>query len=253
LEIKNKATFEHLIAEALRQDFSGWDFSYLDGRWFDGKPPWDYGRIVFERSRQVESLLDMGTGGGEVMSTLAPFPPKTFATESYAPNVPVAQKRLEPLGCRVVALQSDDALPFDDDYFDLVTNRHESFSPHELRRILKPGGRFITQQVGGQHNIRLNELLQEETHYQESYWTLDYAIHQFEQAGLRIMDQKEAFPDLSFGDIGAIVYYLKIIPWQIADFSVERYYERLAALHNTIQEAGRLVVQSHYFYIAAQK
>jgi SAM-dependent methyltransferase len=78
-----------------------------------------------------------------------PFPELAYATEAYAPNVPVAKKRLEPLGVRVTAIDDDDSLPFDDAGFDLVLNKHESFSPAEVRRILRPGGTFLTQQVGG--------------------------------------------------------------------------------------------------------
>ncbi|MNJ78400.1 hypothetical protein D3C77_761450 [compost metagenome] len=33
-----------------------------------------------------------------------------------------------------------------------MINRHEAYSVQELNRILKPGGLFITQQVGGQNN-----------------------------------------------------------------------------------------------------
>jgi len=71
--IMNQDTFESLIAEALQQDFSGWDFSYLQGRWHGNNPSWDYRQIVFDRSRQIHSLLDLGTGGVEVLSILIPF------------------------------------------------------------------------------------------------------------------------------------------------------------------------------------
>lgn len=35
---------ENLIDEALAAHFSGWDFSWLAGRWIDSPLPWDYGQ-----------------------------------------------------------------------------------------------------------------------------------------------------------------------------------------------------------------
>ena len=38
--------FERLIADALAQDFSGWDFSYLKGRWHEHPTSWNYQAII---------------------------------------------------------------------------------------------------------------------------------------------------------------------------------------------------------------
>ncbi len=70
-------------------------------------------------------MLDMGTGGGEFLSSLAPFPPYTCATEAYPPNVPIAKARLEPLGIEVFQISEDNFLPIPDNTLDLVINRHE--------------------------------------------------------------------------------------------------------------------------------
>ncbi|MBN1260215.1 MAG: hypothetical protein JXB35_06000, partial [Anaerolineae bacterium] len=67
--------FEQLVAGALAQGFSGWDFSCLKERWREMPPPWDYRRRAYEASRNVAALLDQGTGGGEVLASLAPLPP----------------------------------------------------------------------------------------------------------------------------------------------------------------------------------
>ncbi|WP_365845908.1 hypothetical protein [Clostridium sp.] len=39
--------------------------------------------------------------------------------------------------------------PFEDNTFDIVINRHESYCVSEVKRILKTDGIFIAQQVGG--------------------------------------------------------------------------------------------------------
>jgi SAM-dependent methyltransferase len=245
--------FERLIADAERQPFSGWDFSWLDGRWNTGAVSWNYGEIVCQQMAGIEVLLDMGTGGGEFLSSLIPLPKRTFATEAYSPNVRVAKERLEPLGVCVVEVASDEFLPFVAGAFDLLINRHESYSVQEVHRILKPNGRFITQQVGGRDGVGLNELLQEEVKLSFDYWTLDYAVRELEEHGFSLLDQKEEFPEVVFHDVGAVAYYLKAVPWQIPNFSIAAHRERLQAIHRIIQEKGPLVIQGHRFYLEANK
>lgn len=251
--IKNKELFDRLIGEALEHDFSGWDWAYLDERMIEAPLSWDYHQIVLERSRSVQSLLDMGTGGGEFLSTLQPFPPQTYAIECYPPNIEVVRRFLEPLGVKVIGLREEDPLPFEKDSLELAINRHAGYAASEVYRILKPGCSFITQQVGGRNDIRLNELLQEKVEFRYAYWTLDYAVQELIQSGFHIVDRREVFPETVFLDIGAVVYYLKVISWQVEGFSVEKYYDKLALIHNIIQESDKFVVNSHRFLIEACK
>ncbi|MFT3891766.1 MAG: hypothetical protein QM730_09055 [Anaerolineales bacterium] len=134
-----------------------------------------------------------------------------------------------------------------------MTNRHGSYQTQELFRILKPDGLFITQQVGGRNNFMLNELLQEKPEFKYSFWTLDLAFKKLIEAGFQILEQKDEYPETTVLDIGALVFHLKVISWQIDDFSVEKYYDKLAAIHNLIQEQGCLKIKSHRFLIVAQK
>jgi SAM-dependent methyltransferase len=195
----------------------------------------------------------MDTGGGEFLSSLQPLPPVTIATEGYLPNVPVAKARLGPLGVEVIDTWAPVPLPFEAGSFDLVINRHGGYRARELYRVLKPGKSFITQQVGGKNCIRLNEMLQDVVDFEYSYWTLDYALRELVESGFHIIDQREDYPSLEFVDIGAVVYYLKVISWQVSGFTIEKYYDKLARIHNLIQETGRFVVTEHRFYIEAQK
>ncbi len=253
MEIINRELFETLIAEAMQQEFSGWDFGFIAQRWQESPLSWDYNQIVRSYIKPEFAMLDIDTGGGEVLSSFMPLPQKTVATEGYLPNVPVAKKRLAPLGVKVVQLFGNDIPPFVDGYFDLVTNRHGSFLAQELQRIMKPGGVFVTQQVGGRNNFRLNELLQEKPVFEYSYWTPDLAGRQLTEAGFQILEQKDEYPETTASDIGALVFHLKVISWQIEDFSVEKYYDKLVKIHNMIQEQGYLKIRSHRFLIVAEK
>ncbi len=69
----------------------------------DGPPLIDfYDGRARELLERATSLLDLGTGGGEHLANLGPFPPVAVATESYLPNVSVAADRFAPLGIHVV-------------------------------------------------------------------------------------------------------------------------------------------------------
>ena len=246
-----KQDLETLIAEASQHPFSGWDFSFIRERVCESALPWDYGLKVRAAFASTQSLLDMGTGGGEFLASLRPLPPQTYATEAYAPNVPLAAARLEPLGVRVVPVESEDHLPFSDDFFDLVINRHESFSAEKTIRILKPGGRFITQQVGERNLLELNRWLHSETKDLPS----DYqrALACVRREGFEVVESQEAFTETVFRDVGAVVYYLRAVPWQVPDFSVEKYRSQLSAIHNHIQATGQYTATAHRFYIEARK
>ena len=250
-------SYEELVTEAESASFSGWDFSWLKGRYSEAAPPWDYREKVRAAMIGVRTMLDMGTGGGEVLSSLRPLPSNTYATESWSPNVEVARMRLEPLGVKVVKVKSEDDLPFDPDRFDLVTNRHEEFSAGEVYRVLRPGGVFITQQVGGMNTDELNQLLQKRIHGKVTHpnpsWSLSRAKAELKDAGFGIAEELEATYPSYFYDVGAVVYFLKHAPWEIPDFNTKIYREPLRELHQKVTREGRLAVTTSRFYVKATK
>ena len=251
--LTNKNLFDFLIEE-VNTEFEGWDFSHIErtGRMCEFPLSWNYRNKIMMKVREVSSMLDMGTGGGEFLATLSPLPKYTCATEAYEPNIIVAKNRLAPLGIKVYEVKDDDELPLDDKDFELVINRHEAYSPKEIRRILKNNGIFITQQVGGLNDKEINEIL-EVPASEYSNWNLEYAVNQLRDARLNILEQKEDIVKTRFYDVGAVVYYLKAIPWQVPDFTVERYFDKLIKIHNLIEQNGYIDFTCHRFFIVAQK
>lgn len=253
-------SFDDLISETEHWELKGWDFYSLGDRWVDSQPPWDYKNEVRACLRTSHSILDMGTGGGEFLSSLEPLPGNTFATEGYLPNVPIAREKLEPLGVDVVRTFCEDnvkvpqlgCFPFRTACFDLVMNRHESFVASEVFRVLKPGGVFITQQVGSDDLAQLSErLCAKEQEVGE--WNLQAAAKQLGDAGFRIDDKREANLSTTFKDIGAVVCCLKVTPYLIPDFSVEKYSRKLRELDEFMRESGGLEVRSTRFFLRAKK
>ncbi|MGI8316288.1 class I SAM-dependent methyltransferase [Halobacillus mangrovi] len=248
---RDELFFEEL--KEMDKEFSGWDFSYVTGtdRIQSGALSWSYGSKVLRLMRNTESMLDMGTGGGEFLSRLRPLPDYTAATEGYEPNLPVARDCLEPLGVNVVQTKEDDILPFEDNRFDLIVNKHESFDPSEVKRVLKPGGTFLTQQVGGLDCLQINEALHaEENEYKD--WNLTEAMNGLKAQDFKVITSREDYPVQRFFDIGALVYYLKAIPWQVPGFNLDDYQDALYSIYGMMKDRGYFEVRQHRFLIQAE-
>jgi SAM-dependent methyltransferase len=218
-----------------RQHHEGWDFSHLAGGLIEDEPPWDFEeecRAWLAGSRHV---LDMGTGGGERLSALrGVLPEDTVATEGWAPNLPVARARLAGLSIPVVGYEPDAeppmAMPFRDGHFDLVMNRHEGFDPNNVVRVLAPGGVFLTQQVAGDDWRESEEIFGLVPPHPD--FTLEAVASQLTGAGLRIDASMAWRGTYRFHDVGTLVGYFNLVPWEVpADFCVDQYADTLLRLH----------------------
>ncbi|MGD8192381.1 class I SAM-dependent methyltransferase [Brevibacillus ginsengisoli] len=185
-----------------KMTFKGWDFSYLANRISEQELPWDYKSIVTSYMNNTRTMLDMGTGGGEFLVSLHPPRNRTFATEAYPPNYELCRKKLPDYGIEVRQVFSDEELPFENSFFDLIINRHEAFCASEVYRILKPGGLFVTQQVGGQNNRELSRfLLETESKRIEADFHLRSAADDLKLA-LRFWTRRKVFQCLRFMILG---------------------------------------------------
>jgi SAM-dependent methyltransferase len=231
--------------------FQGWDFSYIGKRHHMDRPDWNYEETAKKLISNAASVLDIGTGGGEVFARLAPFPPHAVAVEDWLPNVAVATKRLSPLGVKVLGVDYKKNLPFQDGEFDLILNRHGALPIAELSRILKAGGILFTQQVDGRN---LEDLAQEFGAKQK--WpdnTLQQIQNHLEQAGFEVADSKNWTGQAVFNDVGAIVYFLKNIPWVVEGFSVDSHQSNLEKLQQKVDRGGPLSYTISRFFIKAVK
>lgn len=251
-------SFESLVETALTNGVPnvGWDFSYLDGRRSSEALPWSYDAIALSALSCAQSVLEIDTGIGEHLRTLreraTTWPQRVVGTETENANIAEAKENLSAIGVGFVAYEKIDRLPFEDGEFDLVLNRHSSYSLDEIRRILRPGGRFITEQVGHDMCSGLNRLLRAPCE-NRAPWHLELATEQMSDAELEIVQQQEYRGRDLFSDVGAIVWYLTKVPWQIPDFSIDRYRDRLTAIHQRIREHGPIDAGSHHFLIEAHK
>lgn len=250
--MEQKQQFYQLL-KSIEEPFSGWDFSFIieTGRMNSSLLSWSYGSMAIPLVETASSLLDMGTGGGEFLSKLQPFPPVCVATEGYKPNVSVAKQRLTPLGVTVVAIEEDGPLPFENDQFAVILNRHEAYDPQEVKRVMKRGGLFLTQQVGGFDCIGINKALGVSEKGPYAHWNVIFSKEELERHGFTVLLAKEEFPHLRFYDVGALIYYLKAVSWQVPNFTVDAFKDQLYDIYLLIEEKGFFEVKQHRFIIKA--
>ena len=194
----------------------GWDFSHIAGRYTEQDDlPWDYRETILRHLKPEMKILDIDTGGGEFLLSLR-HPHGNTAAENYPPNVELCREVLLPLGIDFRPADGGE-LPFDDGSFDMVINRHGDFNAEEICRVLKSGGLFITQQVGAENDRELVALLCGETElpFPEQY--LSVTSRKFQDAGFEILDGQECFRPIRFFEVGALVWFARIIEWEFPD------------------------------------
>jgi hypothetical protein len=212
----------------------------------------------------------MGTGDGAVLAGIAPLPALTVAYEEWWPTVPAARARLRPIGVQlVVALGSADnvgtptqgaedaghaarrpGLPFGASAFDVVLNRHEAFDPTDVHRVTRPGGWFLTQQVGSDETASVRALLALPN--RGPVWNAAIALDQLSAAGWRVEDVREERPSAEFADIAALVGYVRTLAWEFEDLEWEAASPVLKRLHRQ-SLTQPLELAQHRFLIVARK
>ncbi len=74
-----------------------------------------------------------------------------------------------------------------------------------------------------------------------------------ESVGLVVEDLRYERLRTVFYDVGAVVYFLRLVVWTVPGFTVEQFRDRLTALHEHIQSKGSFVTFASRFLIQAKK
>ena len=256
MDIEKKQQLEEIWREEEKiAHIKGWDFSHIEGKYEEEHDlPWDYKEVIQMDLRPEMKLLDIDTGGGEFLLSLGHPVDKTSATEGYAPNVQLCKETLLPLGIDFREADGTANLPFENETFDIVINRHGDWNVEEIYRVLKPGGIFVTQQVGAENDRELVELLLPKLPpmpFPEQY--LHIAKEKFERQGFVTLEAQEAFRVIRFFDVGALVWFAHIIEWEFPGFTVQNSLEKLFVLQEQLERDGAIEGKIHRFLLVAKK
>lgn len=134
------------------------------------------------------NLLDIGCGAGHASFTAAPRVAKVTAYDLSEGMVAVVAQEAEKRGLSNITCTQGPAevLPFTDNSFDIVISRYSAHHWHdiqaalmEIRRVLKPGGRFIMMDIATPGKAILDvwlqtiEMLRDPSHihnYSQGQW-----------------------------------------------------------------------------------
>lgn len=138
----SRRELEEIVGEVRAR--RGWDFSDLN---VCRQPvPWDYRDVVLGYLRPADSVLDIGTGGGEVLRGFAAWFGEGLGIDIDPEMVRLASGQAGPgnVSFRVGSHRLESV----SGTFDMVLDRQAPFDLDAIAKRLRPGGYFITQQVG---------------------------------------------------------------------------------------------------------
>lgn len=133
---------------------NGWDFSNV--KCVSEGTKWDLYSEVIKICKKSDILLDIGTGGGEAILSLAGSALLLVGIDQSTGMIETATRNSAKSGIPNVRFLKMDAenLEFPDGFFNVVSCRHSEFSAKEIAKVLIKGGTFLTQQVS--ENDKLN-------------------------------------------------------------------------------------------------
>jgi ubiquinone/menaquinone biosynthesis C-methylase UbiE len=146
-------------------------------------------------------VLDMATGGGHTALALAPIARRVVAYDVTEPMLRAARGLLRERGAATAAFVAGDveALPFKDGAFDVVTCRIAAHhfadvatAVREVRRVLRPGGSFLLQDILGHDDAEAAAFIVEVERRRDPSHVRAYRAVEWKAflraAGLTIMD-----------------------------------------------------------------
>ncbi|HEX3722192.1 MAG TPA: class I SAM-dependent methyltransferase [Nitrolancea sp.] len=235
---------EHVTIQALRElvetiaDRRGWNFASMK---VDCDPvPWDYEDVVREYLWSDCRVLDIGTGGGEVFLRLAPLFREGIGIDADPEMIRVAGENSPVSMCDRVSFLTmpAEALRFPDASFDVILNRQAPFVLAEIARVLRPGGIFVSQQVGDHNTQNIFEALGWEsngTYIQALHVeleepppiSLESAAAEFASSGCTIVRQESYDVPYYFQDLASLVFWLRAAPIPM-NFDDDRHVQAIA-------------------------
>lgn len=158
--------------------------------------------LAWGRARRPARVLDLATGGGHTALAFAAIAPEVVAYDVTEPMLAAARHHIAGRGVANVRYVAGDvaALPFGDGAFDLVTCRiaaHHFADPaaavREVRRVLRPAGTFLLQDILGHDDGDANSFIREVEARRDPSHVRSYRVAEWKAflraAGLTVMEE----------------------------------------------------------------
>ncbi|GMK39600.1 hypothetical protein PCCS19_26540 [Paenibacillus sp. CCS19] len=134
---------------------NGWNFCQVQCSTTGAQ--WNLYDEVALRCRPSDLLLDMGTGGGEALLSIADSALLLIGIDQSYGMLETAALNITKSGksnVRILKMDAEQSLNSPDSFFDIVSSRHCGFLASEAYRVLAESGSFLTQQVAHHSEFR---------------------------------------------------------------------------------------------------
>jgi SAM-dependent methyltransferase len=247
-------TYEQLkdIASSV-DDRRGWDFSRMKT---EREPvPWEYLEIVPRYLKQTDSVLDVGTGGGEKLLFFSQYFERGVGVDPDPEMIRAARENGAAQSSVTFVEMGAEPLEFPDASFDVVLNRHAPVFVPEVVRVLKPGGYFVTQQVGAKNmdNIRQEFGTGSGVRYAEEHQA---CIDNLVRHGCRIVTTGDYNVHYWVKDIPSLIFWFKAIAGANPvpeGFSIDRDWQTVRQIISKYWTSSGVLTNEHRNLLIAQK
>ncbi len=248
-------TFDELeqIVEA-NGKLDGWDFSRVRA----GRDPvlWEYVDVVRQYLKPTDRVLDIGTGGGEIFFSLAPYFAQGVGIDLNPAMVETARRNQSTLSIDNVSLMimNGDDLRFDAEEFDIVLLRHSHVYLSEIVRVLRPGGYFIMQMPEKRNSLNfLRAFGWTPASFGPDWWQpVAELADQFRLHDCHIIAQAEYDVPYWFHDIESFMFWLMSVPWP-EDIELEKHWQNINQILETSQTERGIETNEHRGLLIVQK
>lgn len=240
------------IAEAVGER-NGWDFSRMQTE--RDRVPWEYLEIVPRYLRTTDAVLDIGTGGGEKLLTLSQYFEHGIGIDPDPDMIRTARETGSSQSTVAFEEMGAENLGFPDATFDVVLTRHAPIHVPEVTRVLKPGGYFVSQQVGVRNmaNIRRAFRTGSDIEYDDEYRSW---IDGFTSYGCRITATGTYDVNYWVKNISSLVFWFRAIAGAKevpAEFSIDRHWQIINRIVSDYSDSRGVRTNEHRTLLIAQK
>ena len=232
----------------------GWDFSRVRAE--RTPAPWDYVDVVRKYLKPTDKVLDIGTGGGEIFLSLAPYFGEGIGVDQNPMMIKSAECNKSALSVGNVSLMRMDGvdLQFDAASFDVVLLKHLHVYVSEVLRVLRPGGYFITQMVGKRTSLNfLDAFGWTPASFGPDWWqTVAELAKQFRAHDCHIIAQAEYDVPYWFQDVESFMFFLMSVPWP-ETIELEKHWQNINHILETYQTDQGIETNEHRGLLIVRK
>ncbi|MCQ0955853.1 class I SAM-dependent methyltransferase [Bacillus cereus] len=192
---------------------NGWDFSKIKCETVGDS--WDFYGEVKERCELSDTLLDVGTGGGENVLNIASSAKLLIGIDNSNGMIETAQSNFKKSGVQNVEFfqMDSEALTFPPAHFDIASSCHAPFIASELAKVMKQGAFFLTQQVSEHDKLNLKEAFGRGQCFGERDGTLkEKYMRELISAGFEVVQVREYDVTNYYSTTEDLIFLLKHTP-----------------------------------------